>query len=98
MVKIRLNRMGRRHQPFYRIVVVDSRVKRSGKYIESLGYYNPIDDDDRYKLDTEKALEWLLKGAQPTRTARNILSEAGVMKKLDETKYEARKAKKEGNN
>lgn len=98
MVKIRLNRMGRRHQPFYRIVVVDSRVKRSGKYIESLGYYNPIDDNDRYKLDTEKALEWLLKGAQPTRTARNILSEAGVMKKLDETKYEARNAKKEGSN
>jgi small subunit ribosomal protein S16 len=98
MVKIRLNRMGRRHQPFYRIVVVDSRVKRSGKYIESLGYYNPIDDRDPYKLDSEKALEWLLKGAQPTRTAKNILSKAGVMKKLDETKYEARKARKGENN
>ncbi|MDN5342178.1 30S ribosomal protein S16 [Oceanotoga sp. DSM 15011] len=94
MVKIRLNRMGRRHQPFYRIVVVDSREKRSGKYIESLGYYNPIDDNDKYRLDADKALEWLLKGAQPTDTARSILSKFGVMKRLDEIKYEKRQAKK----
>lgn len=94
MVKIRLNRMGRRHQPFYRIVVVDQKKKRSGKYIESLGYYNPLNDNDKYKLDNDKALEWLLKGAQPTETARSILSKFGVMKKLDEIKYERKKEKK----
>ncbi len=94
MVKIRLNRMGRRHQPFYRIVVVDAKDRRSGKYIESLGYYNPLNDDDKFKLDTEKALEWLTKGAQPTTTARSILSKFGVMKKYDELKFNARKEKK----
>ncbi len=81
MVKIRLSRMGRRHKPFYRIVVVDSRNKRTGKYIESLGFYDPLNESNQYKLDEEKALEWLLKGAQPTDTARRILKKMGVMKK-----------------
>ncbi|BBE30675.1 30S ribosomal protein S16 [Tepiditoga spiralis] len=91
MVKIRLNRMGRRHQAFYRIVVVDSHEKRSGRYLESLGYYNPINDNDLYKVNEEKAIEWLLKGAQPTATAKSILSKLGVMKKFDEMKYEKRR-------
>ncbi|HOB16621.1 MAG TPA: 30S ribosomal protein S16 [Defluviitoga sp.] len=94
MVKIRLNRMGRRHKPFYRVVVVDSRNKRTGKYIESLGYYDPLNESNQYKIDEEKALEWLLKGAQPTDTARRILRKAGVMKKYDEIKYQARVSKK----
>jgi small subunit ribosomal protein S16 len=94
MVKIRLSRMGRRHKPFYRIVVVDSRNKRTGKYIESLGFYDPLNESNQYKLDEEKALEWLLKGAQPTDTARRILKKMGVMKKYDEIKYQARVAKK----
>lgn len=88
MVKIRLNRMGRRHRPFYRIVVVDSREKRSGKYIESLGFYDPLRENDTFQVNVEKAVEWILKGAQPTETAKNILSKAGVMKKVHEIKFE----------
>ncbi|GAB6188812.1 30S ribosomal protein S16 [Marinitoga arctica] len=87
MVKIRLNRMGRRHRPFYRIVVVDSREKRSGKYIESLGFYDPLRENDTFQVNVEKAVEWILKGAQPTDTARDILSKAGVMKKVHEIKF-----------
>lgn len=94
MVKIRLNRMGRRHQPFYRIVIVDSRNKRSGKYIESIGYYDPLNESNQYKVDEDKALDWLLKGAQPTDTARRILRKMGVMKRFDEIKYKSRKEKK----
>ncbi len=93
MVKIRLNRMGRRHQPFYRIVIVDSRNKRSGKYIESIGYYDPLNNSNQYKVDEDKALDWLLKGAQPTDTARRILRKMGVMKRYDEIKFRARKEK-----
>ncbi|HOO74950.1 MAG: 30S ribosomal protein S16 [Thermotogae bacterium] len=92
MVKIRLNRMGRRHQAFYRIVVVDSKEKRSGRYIQSLGYYNPLNENDMYKLDGDLALEWLMKGAQPTVTAKDILSKMGVMKKFDQVKYENKKS------
>ncbi|HNV05455.1 MAG TPA: 30S ribosomal protein S16 [Petrotogaceae bacterium] len=95
MVKIRLNRMGRRHQPFYRLVVVDSREKRSGQYIQSLGFYDPINDKLPFKVDSEKAIEWLMKGAQPTDTARNILSRTGVMKKFDEMKHAQKVARKE---
>ncbi|AEH50874.1 30S ribosomal protein S16 [Pseudothermotoga thermarum] len=87
MVRIRLTRMGKKHMPFYRIVVVDSRKKRDGAYIESLGYYNPMKEVDQIKVDVDKAVEWILKGAQPSETVENILRKAGVMAKVHEIKY-----------
>ena len=95
MVRIRLMRLGKRHRPFYRIVVVDSRKKRTGAYIESLGYYDPLTDPATVKVDVDKAVEWIMKGAQPSETARKLLSKAGVLKRVHELKY-GRKEKKEG--
>lgn len=77
-VKIRLARLGAKKRPYYRVVVSDSRNKRNGSVIESIGTYAPL-DEVKINVNNEKALEWLGKGAQPTDTARNILSEAGVM-------------------
>lgn len=76
-VKIRLKRMGRKKDPFYRMVVADERAPRDGRYIEELGYYNPLSKD--MKLDNEKAKEWLSKGAQPTDTARALLKKSGAI-------------------
>jgi small subunit ribosomal protein S16 len=90
MVRIRLTRMGKKKQPFYRIVVVDSRRRRDGKYIESLGFYNPKIEPAVMKVDVERAAEWILKGAQPSETARNVLSKLGVMKKVNELKSKAK--------
>jgi len=78
--------MGAKKNPFYRLVVADSRAPRDGKFIEILGYYNPTVDPAEIKVDETKALEWLRKGAQPTDTARTILSRAGIMQKFAETK------------
>ena len=80
-VKIRLQRHGRKGNPFYHIVVADSRVKRDGKFIERLGSYNPITNPATIDLDVDKAVDWLQKGAQPTNTVRNILSYKGAMLK-----------------
>lgn len=84
--KIRLVRLGRKKRPFYRIVVCDSRERRNGNFIEILGYYNPIPEVAEIRVDEEKALSWLQKGAQPTDTVKNILSKNGVMKKFHEAK------------
>lgn len=78
-VRIRLQRHGRRKRPFYYIVVADSRVKRDGKFIERLGSYNPMTNPATIDLDGDKALDWLLKGAQPSDTVRAILSYKGIM-------------------
>ncbi|MFO8235451.1 MAG: 30S ribosomal protein S16 [Bacteroidales bacterium] len=80
-VKIRLTRRGRKKQPFYHIVVADSRAPRDGKYIEKLGVYNPTTKPATIDLNFEKALDWVQKGAQPTDTCRAILSYKGVMYK-----------------
>jgi len=85
-VKIRLKRMGAKKKPCYRVVVADSRNKRDGSVIESIGTYMPL-DENKIKINKEIAIEWLKKGAQPTDTARNILSEAGVMKEFHDSKY-----------
>ncbi|HNQ39978.1 MAG: 30S ribosomal protein S16 [Candidatus Cloacimonas sp.] len=79
MVKLRLRRMGAINQPFYRIVAVDSRKKRDGKYIESIGWYDPKPDPSQMKIDTERALYWLGVGAQPSDTVRSLLRKAGVL-------------------
>lgn len=80
-VKIRLTRRGRKKAPFYHIVIADSRAPRDGRYIESIGTYNPITNPATIKLDFDRALDWLQKGAQPTDTCRAILSYKGVMMK-----------------
>ncbi len=83
-VKIRLKRMGAKKRPFYRVVAADSRSPRDGKVINSLGYYNPLNDE--IKIDEEKTLKCLREGAIPTDTARNILSKVGIMTKFHEEK------------
>ena len=85
-VKIRLKRMGSKKKPFYRIVVADSRSPRDGRFIETVGTYNPLVEENQVTLKEERVLEWLSKGAQPSDTVRNILSKEGVMKKLPRIK------------
>ncbi len=80
MVKIRLRRMGAKKAPFYRIVVADSRSPRDGRFIEEVGYYDPMKDPADVKLDAEKITKWLENGAQPTETVKAILTKNGVIK------------------
>lgn len=77
-VKIRLQRKGRKQRPFYQIVVADSRSPRDGRFIEKLGTYNPMTKPATIEIDRDKAFDWLMKGAQPTETARAILRFKGV--------------------
>ena len=79
--KIRLQRHGRKNYAFYSIVIADSRAPRDGKFIEKLGTYNPNTDPATVDLNFDSALSWVLKGAQPTDTVRNILSREGVYMK-----------------
>jgi small subunit ribosomal protein S16 len=79
-VKIRLKRMGAKKKPFYRVVVADSRAPRDGKFIEELGYYNPMKEPAEIKIDAEKAQKWLANGAQPTDTVRNLPKKANIVK------------------
>lgn len=91
-VKLRLKRMGSKKRPFYRIVASDARSPRDGRFIETVGTYNPITSPAEIKVDEEKALYWLSNGAIPTETVKNIFTKAGVNKKFVETKI----TKKEG--
>jgi small subunit ribosomal protein S16 len=77
-VKIRLKRMGAKKAPFYRIVVSDSRTPRNGRFIEELGYYNPIANPAEFKVDSERAKYWLSNGAQPSDTVRSLLKKSGA--------------------
>ena len=77
-VKIRLRRMGAKKNPFYRIVVADSRYPRDGRFIEEIGYYNPLVDPAEIKVGGEKAQKWIANGAQPTDTVKALLKKAGV--------------------
>ena len=85
-VKIRLKRMGAKKAPFYRVVVADSRSPRDGKFIANIGTYNPLVTPAEIKINEELALEWLNKGAIPTDTVKNLLSEVGIIKKFHEQK------------
>ena len=85
-VKIRLTRMGSKKRPSYRIVATDSRSPRDGKYLELIGFYNPIVEPAEIRVNEEVALKWLRNGAQTTDTAKNLLQKAGVMKKFHEEK------------
>ena len=86
-VKIRMRRMGSKRKPFYRIVVADSRMPRDGRFIEEVGYYNPVSQPKELKLDEDKIFEWLEKGAQPSDTVRSLLSKAGLMTRYHDAKY-----------
>lgn len=85
-VKLRLTRLGDKHNPLYRIVATDSRARRDGEYLENLGTYNPHTNPATVKLNAEAALNWLNKGAVPSDTVKNLLKEAGVMKTYAEQK------------
>ena len=90
-VKIRLRRMGGKKDSFFRIVVADARSPRDGRFIESIGYYDPTTEPATVKMDEEKALEWIEKGAQVTDTVKALLQKQGTLKKIDEMKQQARK-------
>lgn len=79
-VKIRLKRIGAKKSPFYRVIVADERSPRNGKFIEELGYYNPMSDPAEIKIDAEKANKWLENGAQPTDTVRALLKKSEILK------------------
>ena len=79
MVKIRLKSMGANKKPFYRVVVADSRKPRDGRFIEELGYFDPLKEPNEIKIDAEKAQKWLDNGAQPTDRVKALFKEAGIL-------------------
>lgn len=78
-VKIRLKRMGAKKNPFYRVVVADSRYPRDGRFIEEIGTYNPVVEPAQVKIDAEKAQKWIKNGAQPTDTVKSLLKKQGII-------------------
>ena len=78
-VKIRLRRIGAKKDPFYRIVVADSRYPRDGRFIEEIGYYDPTVEPSELKVDAEKAKKWIATGAQPTDTVKALFKKNGVL-------------------
>lgn len=86
-VKIRLMRTGKKKEPHYRLVVVEEASKRDGKVIEVIGHYHPLQEEDDLTVDVERALLWLERGAQPTESARHLLSRAGVMRLWHERRF-----------
>ena len=79
-VKIRLRRMGAKKAPFYRVVVADSRSPRDGRFIEEIGYYNPITEPAEIKIDEEKATKWINNGAQPTDVVKRLFNTVCINK------------------
>ena len=86
--------MGAKKAPRYRIVAADSRFARDGRVIETIGYYDPTTEPETVKVDAEKAVDWMNKGAQPSDTVRNILSRQGIMKQFHDAKAAKKAAKK----
>ena len=80
-VKMRLKRMGKKRNPIYRIVVADARSPRDGKFIEEIGYYNPVSEPKQIKINDEKANKWLGVGAQPTETVKKLFQSQGIIEK-----------------
>lgn len=77
-VKIRLRRMGAKKNPFYRIIVADSRAARNGRFIDEIGYYDPLTENKTVKIDDEKAKTWLKNGAKPTETVDKLFRNNGI--------------------
>lgn len=94
-VRIRLRRMGSKKRPFYRVIVANSTSPRDGRFIDQLGYYNPLTDPATVKIDADKAILWLERGAQPSDTAADILRREGITARLEEAKA-AKKAEAAG--
>lgn len=86
-VRIRLKRMGAKKTPFYRIVVADSRSPRDGRFIETIGTYNPLTEPAQIEINEELALKWLKNGAKPSDTVRNLFSKKGIMEKYHNLKH-----------
>jgi small subunit ribosomal protein S16 len=86
MVKIRLRRTGKKKKPSYRVVIADSRSPRDGAFIETIGHYNPLTEPPTIVIDEEKALKWLMQGAQPTETVVRLLNTLGIMEKFKASK------------
>ena len=78
-VKMRLRRIGAKKAPFYRVIVADSRSPRDGRFIEEIGYYNPLTEPAEIKIDAEKAKKWISNGAQPTETVKSLLKKSGIV-------------------
>ena len=78
-VKMRLTRLGAKKAPFYRVIVADSRSPRDGRFIEEIGYYNPLTTPAEIKIDADKAKKWLNNGAQPTETVKALLKKSGIV-------------------
>ncbi len=78
-VKMRLTRLGAKKAPFYRVIIADSRSPRDGKFIEEIGYYNPLTNPAEVKIDADKAKTWLKNGAQPTETVKALLKKSGII-------------------
>ena len=78
-VKMRLRRMGAKKAPTYRVIVADSRSPRDGRFIEEIGYYNPLTEPAEIKIDAEKAKKWIANGAQPTETVKSLLKKSGIV-------------------
>ena len=85
-VKIRLKRMGAKKAPFYRVIVADSRSPRDGRFIDTIGTYNPLTTPAEIKLNEESAIKWLNNGAIPTDTVKNLFSKAGIMEEYHNLK------------
>ena len=92
MVVIRLARGGSKKRPFYNVVVADSRNRRDGRFIETIGQYDSTKEPAIVNIDEEKAINWLQKGAQPTDTVKSLLNSAGIMRKWDELKRSKKEA------
>ena len=82
-VRIRLQRHGRKKRPFYRLVAADARAQRDGVFLERLGHYNPMTDPADVFIDEEKTLKWLRRGAQPSDTAKRLLTKNGILMKFE---------------
>jgi small subunit ribosomal protein S16 len=86
LVKLRLRRMGGKKKPYYRVVAADSRSPRDGRFLETLGSYDPRAEPSRIEIDEEKALKWLREGAQPTDQVRKLMQIKGIWQKFQEEK------------
>ena len=78
-VKMRLTRIGKKKAPFYRVVIADARAPRDGRFVEEIGYYNPLTEPAEIKIDAEKAKQWIKNGAQPTDTVKALLKKSGIV-------------------
>ena len=84
MLRLRLRRVGARHQPSYRVVVADSRAARDGAFVDLIGHYNPRTDPPTIQIDEEKALKWIRLGAQPSDAVAHMLKKLGTLDKVDD--------------